>query len=67
MRFAWVSVVNSGRSSMQGRNHGRPTDHADQRELLSFITRMLHWLTQVRLVHGEASAKEHLREKLIEV
>jgi len=52
---------------MQGRNHGRPTDHADQRELLSFITRMLHWLTQVRLVHGEASAKEQLREKLIEV
>ena len=40
--------------------------HADQRGFVNFITRMRHWPSEVRLVHGDANAKEQLREKLIE-
>ncbi|WP_312245552.1 MBL fold metallo-hydrolase [Stutzerimonas nitrititolerans] len=38
--------------------------HADQRGLVNFITRMRHWPGEIRLVHGEASAKEQLRQAL---
>ncbi|KPW33544.1 hypothetical protein ALP45_02604 [Pseudomonas coronafaciens pv. atropurpurea] len=34
--------------------------HADQAELVEFVTGMKEWPAQVRLVHGEASAKEAL-------
>ena len=34
--------------------------HADQKDLLNFIGRMRHLPTQVRLVHGDASAKHAL-------
>ncbi|WP_312513534.1 MBL fold metallo-hydrolase [Stutzerimonas nitrititolerans] len=38
--------------------------HADQRGLVNFITRMRHWPGEIRLIHGEASAKEQLRQAL---
>ncbi|KRW66605.1 MBL fold metallo-hydrolase [Pseudomonas sp. TTU2014-105ASC] len=38
--------------------------HADQRGLVNFITRMRHWPGEIRLIHGEASAKEQLRQVL---
>lgn len=38
--------------------------HADQRGLVNFITRMRHWPAEIRLIHGEASAKEQLRKTL---
>jgi len=34
--------------------------HADQRSLVRFITGMRHWPREVRLVHGEASARAAL-------
>lgn len=34
--------------------------HADQRGLLNFATRMRHWPSEVRLVHGEPKAKQQL-------
>ncbi|MDX1722549.1 MAG: MBL fold metallo-hydrolase [Pseudomonas sp.] len=38
--------------------------HADQKGLLGFVTRMRHWPSQVRIVHGETSAKHELGERL---
>jgi metallo-beta-lactamase family protein len=38
--------------------------HADQKGLLGFVTRMRNWPSQVRIVHGEASAKRELGERL---
>lgn len=38
--------------------------HADQAGLLGFVTRMRHWPQEVRLVHGEHSAKQALGEAL---
>ncbi|MDI5993262.1 MBL fold metallo-hydrolase [Pseudomonas sp. MDMC216] len=32
--------------------------HADQKGLLSFVTRMTHWPSEVRVVHGESGAKQ---------
>ncbi|WP_200999926.1 MBL fold metallo-hydrolase RNA specificity domain-containing protein [Pseudomonas cichorii] len=34
--------------------------HADQEELVRFVTGMAEWPAQIRLVHGEASAKKAL-------
>ena len=34
--------------------------HADQRGLVSFVTRMTHWPSEVRIVHGELEAKQQL-------
>lgn len=34
--------------------------HADQKGLVGFITRMRHWPSEVRLVHGEEHAKQAL-------
>lgn len=39
--------------------------HADQTDLLHFITRMRHWPTEVRLVHGEPRARESLKAVLL--
>lgn len=38
--------------------------HADQQELVSFVTGMIQWPTEIRLVHGENSAKKQLRQAL---
>ena len=38
--------------------------HADQKGLLGFVTGMRHWPSQVRIVHGEPSAKHELGERL---
>lgn len=32
--------------------------HADQKGLVSFVTRMTHWPSEVRIVHGESGAKQ---------
>ena len=32
--------------------------HADQKGLVSFVTRMTHWPSEVRIVHGELEAKQ---------
>ncbi len=34
--------------------------HADQAQLVQFVTGMQHWPAQIRLVHGEAGAKKSL-------
>ncbi|WP_278400606.1 MBL fold metallo-hydrolase RNA specificity domain-containing protein [Stutzerimonas kunmingensis] len=39
--------------------------HADRNGLLGFITTMRRWPSEVRLVHGEARAKQQLREGLM--
>jgi metallo-beta-lactamase family protein len=38
--------------------------HADQADLVRFVTRMQRWPTQIRLVHGEARARAALRARL---
>ncbi|UZZ08826.1 MBL fold metallo-hydrolase [Ectopseudomonas mendocina] len=38
--------------------------HADQKGLVSFVTRMTHWPSEVRVVHGEPEAKAQLAECL---
>lgn len=38
--------------------------HADQQGLLGFVTRMRHWPSQVRIVHGETGAKHEYGERL---
>ncbi len=41
--------------------------HADQANLLSFVKRMRHRPAMVRLVHGDAAAKQELARRLSEV
>lgn len=38
--------------------------HADQANLLRFITCMRHWPREVRLIHGESNAQEALKARL---
>ena len=38
--------------------------HADQHDLLNFIKRMRHWPKRVHLVHGDAGARQALKEKI---
>ncbi len=38
--------------------------HADQKGLVGFVTRMRHWPSEVRLVHGEDHAKQALAQAL---
>jgi metallo-beta-lactamase family protein len=38
--------------------------HADQRDLVEFVTGMEQWPGRIRLIHGEAAAKRALAEKL---
>lgn len=40
--------------------------HADQNGLVGFVTRMRHWPSEVRIVHGEAGAKASLAKLLRE-
>ncbi|MBF8161394.1 MBL fold metallo-hydrolase [Pseudomonas mendocina] len=40
--------------------------HADQKGLVSFVTRMRHWPSEVRIVHGDFEAKAKLSEALRE-
>lgn len=37
--------------------------HADQKGLLGFVTRMRHWPSDIRIVHGDAAAKLTLAER----
>lgn len=37
--------------------------HADQKGLLGFVTRMRHWPSDIRIVHGDATAKVTLAER----
>ena len=39
--------------------------HADQANLLHFITRMRHWPREIRLIHGEPSAQQALKAQLL--
>jgi metallo-beta-lactamase family protein len=38
--------------------------HADQKDLVRFVTRMRHWPKEIRLVHGEKKAREGLKAAL---
>ncbi|AOE83353.1 MBL fold metallo-hydrolase RNA specificity domain-containing protein [Pseudomonas sp. TCU-HL1] len=38
--------------------------HADQKGLVNFVTRMRHWPSEIRLVHGENTAKNALSKQL---
>ena len=38
--------------------------HADQNDLARFVTRMRHLPTEVRLIHGDAAARQALAERL---
>ena len=38
--------------------------HADQQNLVGFVTRMRHWPTEIRLVHGEEHARQQLARAL---
>ncbi len=40
--------------------------HADQQGLINFVTRMRHWPSEIRLVHGEDAAKAQLARALQE-
>ena len=40
--------------------------HADQADLVGFVTRMKEWPTEIRLIHGEDQAKQRLAEILRE-
>ncbi len=44
----------------QGHTIGGYSAHADQKGLVSFVTRMTHWPSEVRIVHGELGAKRTL-------
>ncbi|MEH6499686.1 MAG: MBL fold metallo-hydrolase [Pseudoalteromonas distincta] len=54
------------RYSIRARVHtlGGYSAHADQAGLVRFITGMQHWPAQVRLVHGDANAKQALKSLL---
>ena len=43
---------------------GGNSAHADQKGLLGFVTGMRGWPSQVRIVHGETSAKRELAERI---
>lgn len=38
--------------------------HADQADLVGFVTRMKQWPSEIRLIHGEPQAKQRLAELL---
>ncbi|MBS7660944.1 MBL fold metallo-hydrolase [Pseudomonas lalucatii] len=38
--------------------------HADQKDLVNFVTRMREWPSEVRIVHGETGAKSILAKRL---
>jgi metallo-beta-lactamase family protein len=45
-------------------NVGGYSAHADQADLVGFVTRMKEWPREIRLVHGEAQAKRSLANAL---
>ncbi|MGC3874671.1 MBL fold metallo-hydrolase RNA specificity domain-containing protein [Halomonas sp. GXIMD04776] len=65
-RGGWVELdgerytVRAGVESLSGYSA-----HADRQDLVNFIRRMRHWPRQVRLVHGDADAKQALKEALL--
>lgn len=52
------------RYAMRAQVHtiGGYSAHADQIGLLGFVTRMRHWPSQVRIVHGDLIAKQALAQ-----
>lgn len=38
--------------------------HADQNGLLGFVTRMRHWPSEVRIVHGDPVVKQAMKDAL---
>ncbi|MGN8342483.1 MBL fold metallo-hydrolase RNA specificity domain-containing protein [Pseudomonas sp. SMV71] len=45
-------------------NVGGYSAHADQADLVGFVTRMKEWPKEIRLIHGEEQAKQRLAEVL---
>lgn len=43
---------------------GGSSDHADQADLVGYVTGMKHWPKEIRLIHGEGQAKQRLAEVL---
>jgi len=39
--------------------------HADQKGLIGFVTRMKHWPSEIRIVHGDPKAKQMLQQALL--
>jgi metallo-beta-lactamase family protein len=64
-RGGWVRL-DGQKYDIRARIHtiGGYSAHADQRNLLNFVQRMCHPPREVRLVHGDAKAKEALLKKL---
>ncbi len=58
--------LDGGRYKIDAKVHtiGGYSAHADQKGLLGFVTHMRLWPSQVRIVHGETSAKRELAERI---
>lgn len=54
-------TIRAGIASVEGYSA-----HADQAGLLRFVTGMQRWPHQIRLVHGEKTAKQALQQKIIQ-
>lgn len=65
-----------GYADIGGERHGIKADvitiggysgHADQNDLMDFVSGMSHWPSGVRIVHGDEGTKAGLAQKLIEL
>jgi len=61
-------VMDGQRYDIRAQIHtiGGYSAHADQEGLVGFVTRMRHWPSEVRIVHGDAVAKQALVQRLCE-
>lgn len=61
-------VMDGQRYDIRAQVHtmGGYSAHADQEGLVGFVTRMRHWPSEVRIVHGDAVAKQALVQRLCE-
>jgi metallo-beta-lactamase family protein len=61
-------VMDGQRYDIRAQVHimGGYSAHADQNGLIGFVTRMRHWPSEVRVVHGDAVAKQALVQRLCE-
>lgn len=61
-------VMDGQRYDIRAQIHtiGGYSAHADQEGLVGFVTRMRHWPSEVRIVHGSAEAKTGLAQRLQE-
>lgn len=53
-------IIRAGVSTLGGYSA-----HADQQDLLNFVSGMAHWPEQICLVHGDIEAKRVLAKKLL--